>query len=222
MRNEKTTEKGKEMKKESRTSKIVTSLIGFTCVAILMFMLGRISNSDIVEVSEPETINYVIESGYVPTETNFEEESSYIKTNFNSSMSKSKIKHILIYIDGMCEHYNLNYNLVKSVISTESHWNHKAKSNAGAKGLMQIMRACAKDYKTPHSEMYDPYVNVTIGIKYLAKLTNRFDNTPTALVGYNEGPRYAKNYKVDYINNSRYVHKVMTHLLKFEPYIAGV
>ena len=211
-------------KKESISSKIVISLIGFISVGALMFMLGRISTdngtSDVAD--ESQEFSYVIESGYVPTETNFEEESNYIKTNFNSSMSKSKIKHILIYIDGMCEHYNLNYNLVKSVISTESHWNHKAKSSAGAKGLMQIMRACAKDYKTPHSEMYDPYVNVTIGIKYLAKLTNRFENTPTALVGYNEGPRYAQNYKVDYINNSRYVHKVMTHLLKFEPYIAGV
>ena len=220
----KTTEKGKEMKKESRASKIVISLIGFTCVAILMFMMGRVSNNNRTSevADESQEFSYVIESGYIPTETNFEEEANYIKTNFNSSMSKSKIKHILIYIDGMCEHYNLNYNLVKSVISTESHWNHKAKSNAGAKGLMQIMRACAKDYKTPHSEMYDPYVNVTIGIKYLSKLTNRFDNTPTALVGYNEGPRYASNFKVEYINNSRYVHKVMIHLLKFEPVIAGV
>ena len=211
-------------KKESITAKIIISLIGFTCVGTLMFMLGRVSNNTRTSevADESREFSYVIESGYVPTEINFDEEASYIKNNFHSSMSKSKIKHILIYIDGMCEHYNLNYNLVKSVISTESHWNHKAKSNAGAKGLMQIMRACAKDYKTPHSEMYDPYVNVTIGIKYLAKLTNRFDNTQTALVGYNEGPRYAENYKVGYINDSRYVHKVMTHLLKFEPYIAGV
>ena len=26
----------------------------------------------------------------------------------------------------------------------------------------------------------------------------------------------------DYINNSKYVHKIMTHLLKFEPYVAGI
>jgi hypothetical protein len=212
------------VKKEPKIAKIIISLIGFICVGTLMFVLGKVSNTTRTSemADESREFSYVIESGYVPTEINFDEEASYIKKNFHSSMSKSKIKHILIYIDGMCEHYNLNYNLVKSVISTESHWNHKAKSNAGAKGLMQIMKACAKDYKTPHSEMYDPYVNVTIGIKYLAKLTNRFDNTPTALVGYNEGPRYAQNFKVEYINNSRYVHKVMTHLLKFEPYIAGV
>ena len=202
----------------------ILTITGITCLATLMFMVGRVSNNTSTPefTDESQTLNYTIESSYIPGEIDFEEEARYIKNNFHSSMSTSKIKHILIYIDGMCEHYNLNYNLVKSVISTESHWNHKAKSNAGAKGLMQIMRACAKDYKTPHSEMYDPYVNVTIGIKYLAKLTNRFDNTPTALVGYNEGPRYAQNYKVDYINNSRYVHKVMTHLLKFEPMIAGV
>ena len=113
--------------------------------------------------------------------------------------------------------YNLNYNLVKSVISTESAWNYKAKSGAGAKGLMQIMKACATDYKTPHSEMYDPYVNVTIGIKYLSKLTKRFEDTQTALVAYNEGPRHAERYKREYIDNSRYVHKVMTNFLTFEP-----
>ena len=116
----------------------------------------------------------------------------------------------------MCKHYDLNYNLVKSVISTESGWKYNAKSSAGAKGLMQIMKACAKDYKTPHSEMYDPYVNVTIGIKYLSKLCNQFNHTLTALVGYNEGPRYAKNYKHEYITNSRYVHKVMNYLDSFD------
>ena len=34
-------------------------------------------------------------------------------------MSTSKIKHLLIYIHAMCEHYDLNYNLVKSVRSEE-------------------------------------------------------------------------------------------------------
>jgi len=82
---------------------------------------------------------------------------------------------------------------------------------------MQIMKACATDYKTPHSEMYDPYVNVTIGIKYLSKLTKRFEDTQTALVAYNEGPRHAERYKREYIDNSRYVHKVMTNFLTFEP-----
>ena len=189
-------------------------------ICFLMFMLGRFttgSNQDVTTNSDIESISYVIEGGYVESNINYESDAVYIKKTFKPTMSVSKIKHLLIYIDGLCKHYNVNYNLVKSVISAESTWNYKAKSRVGAKGLMQIMKACAKDYKTPHSEMYDPYVNVTIGIKYLSKLNKRFEDTQTALVAYNEGPRHAERYKREYIDNSRYVHKVMTHFLTFEP-----
>ena len=189
-------------------------------ICFLMFMLGRFttgSNQDVTTNSDIESISYVIEGGYVESNINYESDAVYIKKTFKPTMSVSKIKHLLIYIDGLCKHYDVNYNLVKSVISTESAWNYKAKSRVGAKGLMQIMKACAKDYKTPHSEMYDPYVNVTIGIKYLSKLNKRFEDTQTALVAYNEGPRHAERYKREYIDNSRYVHKVMTHFLTFEP-----
>ena len=189
-------------------------------ICFLMFMLGRFttgSNQDVTTNSDIESISYVIEGSYVESNIDYESEAVYIKKTFKPTMSVSKIKHLLIYIDGLCKHYNVNYNLVKSVISTESTWNYKAKSRVGAKGLMQIMKACAKDYKTPHSEMYDPYVNVTIGIKYLSKLNKRFEDTQTALVAYNEGPRHAERYKREYIDNSRYVHKIMTHFLTFEP-----
>ena len=189
-------------------------------ICFLMFMLGRFttgSNQDVITNSDTESISYVIEGGYVESNIDYESDAVYIKKTFKPTMSVSKIKHLLIYIDGLCKHYDVNYNLVKSVISTESTWNYKAKSRVGAKGLMQIMKACAKDYKTPHSEMYDPYVNVTIGIKYLSKLNKRFEDTQTALVAYNEGPRHAERYKREYIDNSRYVHKIMAHFLTFEP-----
>jgi len=189
-------------------------------ISFLMFMLGRFttdSNQDITTNSDVESISYVIEGSYIESDINYESDAVYIKKTFKPTMSVSKIKHLLIYIDGLCKHYDVNYNLVKSVISTESTWNYKAKSRVGAKGLMQIMKACAKDYKTPHSEMYDPYVNVTIGIKYLSKLNKRFEDTQTALVAYNEGPRHAERYKREYIDNSRYVHKIMAHFLTFEP-----
>ncbi len=189
-------------------------------ISFLMFMFGRLTtgvNQDTTEENSEISTSYIIEGDYIQSDIDYQSEAVYIKSTYKPNMSTSKIKHLLIYINGLCEHYNLNYNLVKSVISTESGWNYKAKSGAGAKGLMQIMKACATDYKTPHSEMYDPYVNVTIGIKYLSKLTKRFEDTQTALVAYNEGPRHAERYKREYIDNSRYVHKVMTNFLTFEP-----
>ena len=195
----------------------IKKLTLLSLIALTMFYLGRQSIPEINNSTPTlEAINHNIEHQYIDELIDYESEAIYIKNTFKSNMSTSKIKHLLIYIHGMCEHYDLNYNLVKSVISTESGWRYNAKSSAGAVGLMQIMKACAKDYKTPHSEMYDPYVNVTIGIKYLSKLTKQFDNTLTALVGYNEGPRYAKNYKEDYIVNSRYVTKVMNYLESFD------
>ena len=211
------------MIRESNKMNMVVTSIGLVVLGLLMFMVGRISNHTITDTStKSEVMSYTIESSYISDEIDFELEAKYIKSNSKSSMSVSKIKHILIYIEGMCEHYDLNYNLVKSVISTESNWNYRAKSRVGALGLMQIMKACATDYKTPHREMYDPYVNVTIGIKYLSKLTKRFGDTPTALVGYNEGPRNASKYSFDYINDAKYVHKVMGYLLDFEPEFVAV
>ena len=136
-------------------------------------------------------------------------------------MSTSKIKHLLIYIDGIAEEYDVNYNLIKAVITTESSWNVKARSRVKALGLMQIMKACAQDFKTPHSEMYDPYVNVTIGTMYLSKLLKQFPDVETALVAYNEGPRHAKKYKDEYIYNSNYVTKVTTHLMNYEAVIVA-
>ncbi len=195
--------------------KVITIVV----ISCLMFILGRLTYSESTgNDSEGMTAkSYIIEDTYVDTYIDFKSEANYIKQTYKPIMSTSKIKHILIYIDGMCKHYDLNYNLVKSVISTESAWNYTAKSGVGAKGLMQIMKACAKDFNTPHSEMYDPYVNVTIGIKYLSKLTKRFEDAQTALVAYNEGPRHADRYKREYIDNSRYVDKVMKHLLTFQP-----
>ena len=196
----------------------ILTILGIACVSILIFMMGRVSNNIRTSevANESQELNYVIESCYVPTEINFKEEANYIKNNFHSSMSKSKIKHLLIYIDGMAEEYDVNYNLIKSVISTESAWNINARSYVNALGLMQIMRACATDYKTPHSEMYDPYVNITVGTMYLSKLLKEFPDVESALVAYNEGPRHAKKYKDEYIYNSKYVTKVTAHMVNYE------
>ena len=200
-----------------------TILSVLSLIIISSFYIGtKFSGGNSSTVQSTAPIKYNMIGYYLAEDRDYSQEAKEIQSIYKTNMSTSKIKHLLIYIDGLAEEYDVNYNLIKAVITTESSWNVKARSRVKALGLMQIMKACATDFKTPHAEMYDPYVNVTIGIKYLAKLTNRFDNTQTALVGYNEGPRYAENYKVDYINNSRYVHKVMTHLLKFEPYSTGV
>ncbi len=91
---------------------------------------------------------------------------------------------------------------VCAVIEQESGWNPNVTSPVNAKGLMQIMPSTAKPYlmidKIPYNSdiLYDPVINVTIGISYLADLheghiesgkSQRGDFT-YALHSYNAGP----------------------------------
>ena len=191
--------------------------IGLTSFIIgISFYSGTVYNSEPSVESESEQIKYDMIGYYLEEDRDFAQEAREIQSQYRTNMSTSKIKHLLIYMNGMAKEYDVNYNLIKAVIQTESSWNVKARSRVNALGLMQVMKACAKDYKTPHSEMYDPYVNITVGTMYLSKLLKQFPDVETALVAYNEGPRHAKKYKDEYIYNSRYVIKVTTHLMNLE------
>ena len=64
------------------------------------------------------------------------------------------------------------------------------------------------EFDTPGSELYDPYVNVTIGIKYLARLHERFRDWNTTLTAYSHGPTATVAYTKEYINTNFYVQKV--------------
>ena len=194
-----------------------TILSVLSLIIISSFYIGtKFSGGNSSTVKSTEPIKYNMIGYYLDEDRDYSQEAKEIQSIYKTNMSTSKIKHLLIYIDGIAEEYDVNYNLIKAVITTESSWNVKARSRVKALGLMQIMKACATDFKTPHSEMYDPYVNVTVGTMYLSKLLKQFPDVETALVAYNEGPRHAKKYKDEYIYNSRYVIKVTTHLMNLE------
>ena len=130
-----------------------------------------------------------------------------------STLNKSKLKHILIYIEALCWEYGVDYEMVKAVIQTESDWNHKAVSTSGAIGLMQVLPSTAKsEFNTPKQDLFDPYVNVTVGIKYLSKLDSHFDDLESTLTAYSHGPTATKKYSPTYVNNNFYVKRVFKNL----------
>ena len=130
-----------------------------------------------------------------------------------STLNKSKLKHILIYIEALCWEYGVDYEMVKAVIQTESSWNHKAVSTSGAIGLMQVLPSTAKsEFNTPKKDLFDPYVNVTVGLKYMAKLNQHFDDTDAMLTAYSHGPTVTKKYSNNYISNNFYVKRVQKNL----------
>ena len=60
---------------------------------------------------------------------------------------------------------------------------------------MQVLPSTASDeFQTPKEDLFDPYVNVTVGIKYLAHLNQHFDDMDATLTAYSHGPTVTKKY----------------------------
>jgi peptidoglycan lytic transglycosylase len=96
--------------------------------------------------------------------------------------------------------------LVYAVVRQESAFNHAAVSNAGARGLMQLMpataRATARNASIPFSVQRlttDPLYNVTLGAHHLDELLGGLQRSYIlTFVGYNAGPGRALQWVHDY------------------------
>jgi len=182
-------------------------LLGVLVTSLSVILYKEITHKPPIVQTKTETIVHMVNDPII--RGNFKLESEEIK----SSLNKSKLKHILIYVNALCDEYGVDYEMVKAVIQTESSWNHKAVSESGAIGLMQILPSTAWDeFKTPKEDLYDPYVNVTVGIKYLAHLNNHFDDMDATLTAYSHGPTVTRKYSSSYIKNNFYVKRVYKNL----------
>jgi soluble lytic murein transglycosylase-like protein len=91
------------------------------------------------------------------------------------------------------ENQGVDPRFIHAVIWQESKYQQKARSHAGAQGLMQLMPATAKRFGCEHPD--DPVENITAGTKYLSWLLKRFSgNVELALAGYNAGEGSVDKY----------------------------
>ncbi len=91
--------------------------------------------------------------------------------------------------------YSLDRALVYSFMRQESAFNPKARSVAGAMGLMQLMPGTARLVTTKYApetagaNPYDPAANISLGQAYLVTLLDNVDgNLVRTAAGYNGGP----------------------------------
>ena len=107
---------------------------------------------------------------------------------------------------------------------TESHFNSRAKSSAGAVGIMQIMPDTAKwialsigiaDFDT--DDLYDPNVNIRFGVWYLSYLYSVFAESWQVFAAYNAGETVVKDWvkqgiskkeDIPYAETASYVEKI--------------
>ncbi len=84
----------------------------------------------------------------------------------------------------------IDFRLILSLIRQESAFNKRAKSVVGARGLMQLMPATARMFKRRlrSNQLFDPNLNINIGVKFLERLVKRYDgNLMLTLSAYNAG-----------------------------------
>jgi len=182
-------------------------LLGVLTTALSVMAYMEIAEPEMPIQTKTETVVRMVNVPFLPSNHTIQAQ------EIKSSLNKSKLKHILIYIEALCWEYGVDYEMVKAVIQTESDWNHKAVSTSGAIGLMQVLPSTAKsEFNTPKQDLFDPYVNVTVGIKYLSKLNEHFDDLDATLTAYSHGPTVTKKYSDSYISNNFYVKRVQDNL----------
>jgi soluble lytic murein transglycosylase-like protein len=125
----------------------------------------------------------------------------------------------LEWLDHYSKIYKIDPRLVRAVIDVESCFDPYAVSRVGAKGLMQLMPATAKELGV--SQPFNSRQNMRGGISYLRKMLNRYEeDIELALAAYNAGPKAVDKYNgiPPYRETQAYVKRI---LKKFKQYQAG-
>lgn len=135
---------------------------------------------------------------------------SHTGYNFNT-YQRNKSKY-LPYIQYVAKQYSIDPILLHAIVDTESAFNPKAISKAGAVGLMQLMPQTAKGLGVQNS--LNPQQNLQGGANYFRQLLDQFDqNIELSLAAYNAGPTTiikAGTKIPNYPETKKYVKKVLT------------
>ena len=161
------------------------------------------NNGNFVEISkpawQPEPVAFA--DGYIPTAT---------QTMPAPTQSQSTVQQ---HIQAAAARYGISNQLVDAVAWQESRYNPRARSSAGAIGVMQLMPATARQLGV--SNPHDVRQNVAGGAAYLRQQLERFgNNVPLALAAYNAGPGAVMKYGgiPPYRETQDYVRKIIRRM----------
>lgn len=135
-------------------------------------------------------------------------------TAVHANTQQTSKAQILNVVSQISKKHGVDEKLVQALIKQESGFNPKAKSKAGAMGLMQLMPATAKTLGI--KDPYNTVQNVEGGVKYLKSMLNKYNgNVILALAAYNAGPGAVDKYSgvPPYKETQNYVRNILANYL---------
>lgn len=98
------------------------------------------------------------------------------------------------YVEKYAQECGIDPLLIYSIIKAESNFKDDAKSNSNAIGLMQVMLSTAQEMgesleieQITEEKLYNPEINIKIGVKYFKSLLEKYNNYNLAIIAYNAG-----------------------------------
>lgn len=116
--------------------------------------------------------------------------------------------------------------LLMALIRQESAFNERARSRAGAIGLMQVMPRTARHLEGKRlstRQLMDPETNLRVGTKYLSKLLSDYSGeTELALAAYNAGPERVSEWLRRYPTTDRLLFTDLIPYKETREYVASI
>lgn len=176
------------------------SRFSFYAFLLLYIFSAHVTSNDGVQVYKYKSAEGVLSFSDIPPEdSNYQQiRIGCFACKLNSVVNWHNtllfLNHFNKTINQQAQLYKIDPAFIRAVIHAESHFNPLALSKTGAKGLMQLMPATAKELGIKDS--FNAKQNIRAGSKHLARLIRKYGGNVTLVsAAYNAGEGAVKKYQ---------------------------
>jgi soluble lytic murein transglycosylase-like protein len=188
-----------------------TRLLAPLCLSLLtVFILPSVGFTDVYVYKDKQGVltftNVPTHAGYRRV---FRDSNGQLSGKGDSSSYNGSYDDL---IRSASDRYDIDADLIRAVIKTESDFNSTARSNKGAMGLMQLMPETARLQEVVNP--YDPIDNIEGGVRHLKLLLSRYQgNIELSLAAYNAGIKAVEKFGgiPPFAETKEYVRRVLQH-----------